>query len=441
MIKKTPIQFSLLMLSLALGCSSQTQVKEDSLENNERQLTFTNDGAWCWFSDPRAVYHQGKYKRTYSGWVTADGSIEVGYYDHDLDTVVSSIIDEKLQVDDHNNPSFIMDREGRLMVFYSKHSAKSPMILVRAASPEDIDVWEDSRELVLNDSTLFPDASNTYTYTNIVRLSEEDDKLFLFWRGVDFKPNFASSNDHGNNWSGGEILILPERTYRNRRPYLKVGTNNRDVIHFAFTDGHPRNEPTNSIYYAKYQNGDLYRANKSKIKSWSELPLDPAESDLVYDAKNTGEKAWIWDVAGDSEDNPVLVYSRFPDDTTHVYYYARWNGDQWQNTKLLDSGKWFPETPDGKEEREPNYSGGITLDHSNPAIVYLATSRNGIFEIEKWETKDLGQNWEVTPITVDSEQNNIRPFVVRNSHQVMWLNLEYYRHYTDYRASVRMTLP
>jgi hypothetical protein len=441
MIKTTPIQFSLLILSLCIGCSTQPQVKEDSVENNKQQLTFTEDGAWCWFSDPRAVYHQGKHKRTYSGWVTADGSIEVGYYDHDLDTVITSIIDEKLQVDDHNNPSFIMDRQGRLMVFYSKHSAKSPMILARATSPEDIDVWEDPRELVLNDSTLFPDASNTYTYTNIVRLSEEDDKLFLFWRGVDFKPNFATSSDHGNSWSGGKILILPERTYRNRRPYLKIGTNNRNVIHFAFTDGHPRNEPTNSIYYAKYQNGELHKANNSKIKSWSELPLDPAESDLVYDAKDTGEKAWIWDVAGDSEDNPVLVYSRFPNDTTHVYYYACWNGDQWLNTKLVDSGKWFPETPDGKEEREPNYSGGITLDHSNPSIVYLSTTRNGIFEIERWETRDLGHNWDVTPITVDSKQNNIRPFVVRNSHQVMWLNLEYYRHYTDYGAAVRMALP
>ena len=141
MIIKTPIQSSLLILSLAIGCSTQPQVKEDSVENNKQQLTFTEDGAWCWFSDPRAVYHQGKHKRTYSGWVTADGSIEVGYYDHELDTVVSSIIDGKLQVDDHNNPSFILDRQGRLMVFYSKHSAKSPMVLARAVNPEEIDAW------------------------------------------------------------------------------------------------------------------------------------------------------------------------------------------------------------------------------------------------------------------------------------------------------------
>ena len=426
---------------LASSCNPQAETQIALNEEVGESVTMTEDGAWCWFSDPRAIYYQGKHQRTYSGWVTADGSIAIGYYDHDLDTVVTRIIDEKLQVDDHNNPSFTMDKQGRLMIFYSKHSAKSPMILARAVDPEDIDAWEDPKELELNDSTLFPDASNTYTYTNIVRLSEEQDKLYLFWRGVDFKPNFSTSVDNGDNWSSGNILILPERTYRNRRPYLKVGTNDRDIIHFAFTDGHPRNEPTNSIHYAKYRDQQLFKADGSQIKSWSELPLDPDESDLVYDASETGEKAWIWDVAGDYQDNPVLVYSRFPDDSTHIYYYAYWNENGWKNVKLVNSGKWFPETPEGKEEREPNYSGGITLDHSNPSIVYLSVNKNGVFEIEKWETNDGGQNWEITALTENSNRSNIRPFVVRNSQQVMWLNLEYYRHYTDYQAEVRMTLP
>ncbi len=431
------------ILGFGTGCTTgqENQSISATLVSDSNQVTISNDGAWCWFSDPRAIYFEGEHKRTYSGWVTADGSIEVGFYDHDQDTVVIHRLDSKLKVDDHNNPSFNIDSQGRLLVFYSKHSSESPMILARGSNPESIDTWEASKELVLNDSTLFPGASNTYTYTNIVRLSDEEDKLYLFWRGVDFKPNFATSDDNGYSWSTGDILILPERTYRNRRPYLKVGTNNKDVIHFAFTDGHPRNEPTNSIYYAKYQDTYLHKADNSKIKSWSQLPLDPAASDLVYDAATTGERAWIWDVAGDSEDNPVLVYSRFPNDSTHVYYYACWNGNQWQNTKMVDSGKWFPETVEGEEEREPNYSGGITLDHADPSVVYLSVTKNGVFEIERWETNDFGQNWKVSSITVDSKQNNIRPLVVRNNHQVMWLNLQYYRHYTDYGAEIHMTLP
>jgi hypothetical protein len=38
----------------------------------EAYSNFADDGAWCWFADPRAVYRQGKI---YGGWVDSQGSI------------------------------------------------------------------------------------------------------------------------------------------------------------------------------------------------------------------------------------------------------------------------------------------------------------------------------------------------------------------------------
>ena len=145
------------------------------------------------------------------------------------------------------------------MVFYSKHASSEPVYLVKGKNAEDISEWETTRTLNLNDTITYPGLSNTYTYTNICQLANEKDKLYLFWRGADFKPNFSVSYDSGKTWNPGKILILPERIYKDRRPYLKVASNNRDVIHFAFTDGHPNVEQTNSIYYAKYLNGALYK--------------------------------------------------------------------------------------------------------------------------------------------------------------------------------------
>lgn len=434
----------LLNVSLFVGC--KPVINEESDQTEKSHLSITNDGAWCWFSDPRAVYYQGNHRRTYAGWVDSEGSIVIGYYDHDQGSIETKVLDPMLQVDDHNNPSLLFDNKGKLLVFYSQHSRKSPMTLVRSVNPESINEWETPQTLVLNDSTIFPQASNTYTYTNIIRLSKEKDKLYLFWRGVDFKPNFSISEDMGYNWAEGKLLVLPDRIYRNRRPYLKVASNNKDVIHFAFTDGHPRNEPTNSIYYAKYKSGELLKADGSKIKSWSELPMDPSESDLVYDASKTMEKAWIWDVAGDSDDRPIMVYSRFPNDSTHIYYYAIWSNKGWNNIKLVNSGGWFPNTIPGETEREQNYSGGIALDHENPSIVYLSAEKNDVFEIEKWETLDQGENWTVTEITRESKLDNIRPFVVRNhpaedSSAVLWMNLRNYVHYTDYDSSIKMLKP
>ena len=263
-------------------------------------------------------------------------------------------------------------------------------------------------------------------------------------RGADFKPNFSVSTDHGRTWEQGKIMVLPERIYRDRRPYMKVASNNKDVIHFAFTDGHPHVEPTNSIYYARYQGGTLYKADGDKIMDWSELPINPAQADVVYDASDSKEKAWIWDIAEDKDGKPVVVYAKFPTDTTHVYYYGIFDDGKWNSYKLTDAGSWFPQTRAGERQREPNYSGGIVLDHADPSQVYLSREKNGVFEIERWSTNDRGKNWQVDVITENSTNDNVRPFVVRqhagDSVRLLWMNVEEYFHYTDYRGGIKMSV-
>ena len=44
-------------------------------------------------------------------------------------------------------------------------------------------------------------------------------------------------------------------------------------------------------------------------------------------------------------------------------------------------------------ETEPNYSGGIILDHSDPSRLVLSRSINGVFEIEIWTTPNDGLTW------------------------------------------------
>lgn len=426
------------------SCEKRTDDAGRTGIKGEAYRSFTTNGAWCWFSDPRAIYYEGQHRRTYSGWVDSLGNIVVGFYDHDNAQVETKILRPDFQRDDHDNPSFLMDADGKLTVFYSKHARQEPIYLASAKNPEDISEWEPVQELDLNDTITYKGFSDTYTYANIIRLSDEDNKLYLFWRGADFKPNFSVSDDGGRHWQQGNILVLPERIYRNRRPYLKVASNNKDAIHFAFTDGHPRDEPTNSIYYAKYTRGGLFKANGEKMMDWSALPFDPAQADLVYDARETKEKAWVWDVAEDKDGNPVIAYVRFPSDTSHVYYYAIFNEGKWTDYRLVDSGRWFPQTPDGATEREPNYSGGIALDHADPSKLYLSREKNGVFEIEKWTTHDKGAHWQVISVTENSTRDNVRPFVVRNhpgdDGLVLWMNLRKYIHYTDFQSEIKMSV-
>lgn len=395
--------------------------------------SFTFNGAWCWFSDPRAVYYEGKHKRTYAGWVDNYGDIHVAYYDHDTHNIHSKVIADNLEINDHNNPSLLFDDDGRLIVFYNTHMIGiKPLYMIRAKKPENIDQWGKTRELFLNNRELEDMGLMYHTYTNPVRLSEENGRIYLFWRGVDGKPSYSFSDDNGDTWITGRIFFMPERTYSYRRPYTKVYSKGINKIHFVVTDGHPRKEERNSIYYFYYQAGAFYKADGSKIKDIEDGPIIPYEADLVYDASDG--RAWNWDIAEDEKGNPVIAFVKFPDDENHMYCYARYKHKSWHNYDLVNSGKWFPETFEGKTEPEPNYSGGMTIDHDNPDILYLSVNRDSVFEIEKWSTENKGKSWKITPVTQGSDKDNVRPFAVRNATQynpiqVLWMQNTQYHHY------------
>jgi hypothetical protein len=436
--------FIFIVLFLYHACKN-TSSDVHQTKPGESYPSFTEDGAWCWFSDPRAVYFEGKYKRTYCGWIDSKANVIIGYYDHEKRNLETDTIHRALEIDDHDNPSLFFESDGTIQVYYTRHSKEDGIYVTRSLQPENIHDWSQTRLLALNDTLSGPEFSKTYTYTNITQLKNESDRLFLFWRGLDFKPNVSISDDNGNRWSTGKILILPERIYKNRRPYMKVTSDGEQTIHIAFTDGHPNKESANSIYYVAYKNGQFLKADGEKILSWDDLPLDPGSCDKVYDASKSRERAWIWDITHNKTGSPVLVYARFRDESNHMYYYATYENGNWINYELVNSGGWFPHTPDGAIETETYYSGGIVLDHQDPSRVFLSREKNGVFEIEQWKTNNNGKDWDITPVTENSVNDNVRPFVVRNypnseSPVVLWMNLRKYIHYTDYDASIKCNL-
>jgi hypothetical protein len=63
----------------------------------------------------------------------------VGYYDDETRAVATTVLHQRLEKDDHDNPSFLMDDAGKLCVFYSKHGTGNfPIMLARAKKAEDI---------------------------------------------------------------------------------------------------------------------------------------------------------------------------------------------------------------------------------------------------------------------------------------------------------------
>lgn len=409
---------TLFVLSVSAGYSSGTT-----------QQAFSDDGAWCWFQDPRAVYVEGKHKQTYAQWMTRDGTLRVGSYDHKTGQCQAHTLKEKWGADDHNVGSFLVLPDKRLMVFYATHGGAG-LYCRTSKNPEDISQWEDEVTVV---------GGRGVTYSHPVYLSSEK-MFYVFWRGPTRKPTYSTSRD-GKVWGEPRVLIQEKDRKGNERPYVKIVSDGKSSIHFAFTDSHPLSEPTNSIYYLRYEKGAFYMADGAKVGSMDSLPIQHSESDLVYDAAPTKARTWVWDIALDKAGRPVILYTRMPSETDHRYHYARWTGKEWLDTELCAAGRWFPQTPEGKKETEPWYSGGMCLNHSNPSVVYLSRQVNGVFEIEKWTTRDGGKIWVSVPITKGSKNLNVRPVAPRGYagkyDHLLWMHGAY-THFTDYRTGIMM---
>ena len=387
----------------------------------EPQIADFGSGSWCWFGDPRAVHVVSQYDQTFVGWLSSTGDVVVGAYDNRSGAMHTAIVGH-LWHDDHGSPSILVEPDNRLTVFYSGHNGHD-MYFKTSLRPEDISAWGPIERVPTNVV-----GRDGHTYPNPVILPGESNRLWLFWRGGDYSQDYATRSIDGT-WTHARRLIATP----GQRPYVKVASDDSNQIGLAFTNGHPRERLT-SIYYAVYRNGSLWRANGHWIKRLSHGPIVPAQASLVYDAHQTGVSAWVWDTAFDAHGRPVVIYATFPSVGNHVYWYAHWNGRRWERHFLTFAGPSI--SPDTLERQ---YSGGLTLDHGDPSIVYLSRQLHGWFDIEKWTTPNGGWSWRRRVIVDTPGVSNIRPVVPRGQTGgpmgLLWLRGQY-GSYTTFQTSI-----
>lgn len=436
----TVLQTLVLLLCTSYSTLSAQKYNWDIPLYAEDYAFITNDGAWCWFSDPRAIYVDNKM---FGGFVDKEGSIWAFSYDPATQKREQYKLSNKFNYDDHANPSVMALPDKRVAIFFSAHGGtkNTPIYYAVTKKAADISSWE-------NLQTINPDMAGNLglCYTNPMTLSAENNRTYLFFRGANFKPTFVASNDL-KSWSKPTTIVVNDTVFgESGRPYMKVTSNQKDKIFIAFTDAHPRDRATNSIYFMMYKNGKLQKANGEVISENIHQAVMPSQTDKVYDASKTFDKAWIWDVAFDEDENPVLVYARFSHARSiHSYWYARWNGEAWENHKITDAAQCFMRNDYNNKnylETEENYSGGVYLDHENPAIVYTSRPVNNVFEIEKWTFTGEKDTWKTEAVTQDSERDNIRPFVVRNHSgkqpSLLWMYNYKYPGFRSYDCAIRV---
>ncbi|MEA2161468.1 MAG: hypothetical protein QOD66_3848 [Solirubrobacteraceae bacterium] len=380
-------------------------------------------GSWCWFAGPRAVRireGRGTPDKVFAGWIGWGGQVTIGAYDAASGVSTARVVGH-LTADDHGSPAILVEPDHRLTVFWSGHNG-SEMYYRSTITPADIAAWGPVLHLPSGLT-----GGRGFTYPNPQRLSGEDNRTYLFFRGADWSADYATRARDGR-WSRTRRLVVQP----GQRPYMKVGSNGVDTIAFAFTNGHPR-ELTTSIYYAAYRHGWLRHASGRRITGLARAPIRPRQADLVYDGRARRISSWIWDVALDRRRRPVIAYATFPSSRNHAYWYARWNGRRWASHFLAYAG---PSISPGTIEQQ--YSGGMALDAADPSVVYLSRKVDGRFQIERWSTPNGGYRWHHS-IVVRDGVDDMRPVVPDgpggDGIRLLWLQGRY-GSFTSYRTSI-----
>jgi BNR repeat-containing family member len=417
----------------------------------EQFAPIATDGMWTWYGEPKAVYYEGTYRRTYMTWNTSSGTKGIAYYDHDTkDTANASLPAMPYNGSDHNHPAIIMRPDGKIMVFCTGHDGGEVTEYI-SKNPEDIKGgW---------DGPYYPGGKGGYCYCNAIFLKNEGTKgrFYIFYRDntqytgetTNYCPAFCTSDDWGVTWSGKTRLY----TYAGSayKPYLKYASDGLSEIYISIEyqnrEGAGQGRPD---YFMKYHNGTFYTVDNRVLATMATLPVINTQLDTIFYpyTYGAGFSNTCCDIAIDANNNPVILYCSFQSTTLYEYWYMRWTGTTWYKRPLVNSGAY--------RGAQSGFFAGLTFDHENPNNIYLCrqllkpagtpfnlmdtsvanyktltaaawTTVDAVHELDRWTTSDGGVTWDSLAITRGSTNKNMLPCVPRNHKpnmkvDCMWLN-------------------
>ena len=86
------------------------------------------------------------------------------------------------QPDDHNNPTFLVLPDERIMIFYSRHTDEPCFYYRVSRIPGDITTLGEEKRI---------ETKNNTTYPSPFILSDDPEHIYLCWRGIGWHPTIA----------------------------------------------------------------------------------------------------------------------------------------------------------------------------------------------------------------------------------------------------------
>jgi hypothetical protein len=394
-------------------------------------ITLNDNGAWSWFMDERAIVADGKLivgsMRAVKDYRTGRGdpkwgNVELAVYDLASGKTDTLVLDPHFEQDDHDGPALLRLPDGRILAVYTRHAVERK-VFYRISEPKNPLEWGPITTIVTPGEDAPPFSGSNVTYSNLFQL--KSGKIYNFYRGFDYDPNFMSSDDDGKTWQLGGRLLKGLDGYG---PYMKYAFDGDSTIHFVVTEDHPRNFD-NSLYHGFVRDGEVYRSDgkllgplatgtDTDVNAWELTKIFQGDPDNV---------AWMTDVALDSGKRPCVIFSVQKDGRgltrgqggfDHRYHFAGWDGEKWHSNEIAYAGvRLYP--------GEDDYTGLAAFDPRNTNVIYISTDADPTTgkplvstadkkrhrELFRGETSDNGATWAWTPITANSTMDNLRPIV------------------------------
>lgn len=394
-------------------------------------ITLNENGAWSWFMDERAIVHEDKLivgsmraVRDFDGgrddpdW----GNVELAVYHIDRGDAQCVVLDPHFEQDDHDNPALLALPNGRILAVYTRHAVERKAFS-RLSAPHDPLTWGPVRSIETPGTDSPPFSGDNVTYSNLFRL--RSGRIYHFYRGFDYDPNYMVSDDEGQTWQIGGRLVKGLDGYG---PYAKYAFDGEATIHFVATEDHPRLYD-NNLYHGIIRDGSVLHSDGSRIGPLSdstETPITVSDLTRIFTG-DPDNAAWMTDLELDRQKRPVVLFTVQKDGRglgrgkggfDHRFHYARWDGTAWQQHEIAHAGKrLYP--------GEDDYTGLAAIDPRNTNVVYISTDadpNSGAplhsdadgkrhHELFRGETSDGGATWQWTPITANSTMDNLRPIV------------------------------
>ncbi len=394
------------------------------------------DSVWTWFNDERAVQNG---QNLLLGGMTRAGKAKLNIYNKNAALAAFKLHEYELsswtEKDDHNNPSFLFLNDEDLLIAYARHNSAAKWEYRRAK------VHQDKRhmDVRLGEEKVYKTPRNT-TYINLSQLSDENNRVYNFYRCIGWNPTVSWSDDGGETWSEAhEVLRSGDARVR---PYVKYSNNGKDRIDLLYTDGHPRGEKTNSVYHIYYKGGKFHKSDGTVIGTMEDVlagkPMVPQQGTKIYDGAEGG-RGWVWDLEYGKDGAIHAASIRSNDhaeglDLRYMYSDFDPKTKQWTCREIGFAGTRL-------YRGENHYAGGITVNPEDGNKVYISADVDPVTgkalaagRYQLFEGTRSGEKWTWKQLTFDTQVDNLRPVMPRRRGESDVQTLVYFRgHYRTYR--------